>query len=147
MSCWASRRAESLRCGLLIAGVLTMTTGCVDRLPAQDRRILDAVPSAKLTAEDLSHDYQQDRKAADKHYWGKAIEVSGVVASTRDEAMGAALVFTDKSGAPIVEAGLLDDRAKAILASTADSRRVTLRCYCDGWNGRVLLKSCISATR
>lgn len=147
MSCSVSRCVEPLRCGLLIAGVLTLMTGCVDRLPAQDRRILDAVPAAKLTVEDLSRDYQQDRKAADKRYWGKAIEVSGLVASTRDEAMGAALIFADKSGTPIVEAGLLDDQAKAILASTADSRRVMLRCYCDGLNGRVMLKSCVAAAK
>ena len=69
------------------------------------------------------------------------------LSSTRDEAMGAVLIFADKSGAPIVEAGLLDDQAKAILASTADSRRVMLRCYCDGVNGRVMLKSCVAATK
>lgn len=132
---------------LLSACSLAAALSCVDRLPAQDRRILDAVPVAKLTVEDLSRDYQQDRKAADKRYWGKAIEVSGLVASTRDEALGAALIFSDKSGAPIVEAGLLDDQAKSLLASTADSRRVMLRCYCDGWNGRVMLKSCVVATR
>jgi hypothetical protein len=131
--------------GLLAACSLAAALACVDRLPAQDRRILDAAPSAKLTVENLSRDYQQDRKAADRRYWGKAIEVSGVVSSTRDEALGAALIFADKSGAPIVEAGLLDDQAKAILASTADSRRVTLRCYCDGMNGRVMLKSCVAA--
>jgi hypothetical protein len=147
MSCSVSRRVERLRCNLLVIAVLVTTTGCVDRLPAQDRRILDAVPAAKLTVDDLSRDYKQDRKAADKRYWGKAIEVSGVVSSTRDQAMGAALIFADKSGAPIVEAGLLDDQAKALLASTADSRRVTLRCYCDGSNGRVMLKSCVAATK
>jgi hypothetical protein len=132
---------------LLPACSMAAALACVDRLPAQDRRILDAVPVAKLTVEDLSRDYQQDRKAADKRYWGKAIEVSGLVASTRDDALGAALIFSDKSGVPIVEAGLLDDQAKALLASTADSRRAMLRCYCDGWNGRVMLKSCVAATR
>lgn len=131
----------------MAACTLATLAGCVDRLPAQDRRILDAVPAAKLTVDDLSRDYQQDRKAADRRYWGKAIEISGVVSSTRDEAMGAALIFADANGTPIVEAGLLDDQAKAILASTADSRRVRLRCYCDGTNGRVVLKSCISATK
>ena len=105
------------------------------------------MPAAKLSVEDLSRDYHQDRKAADKRYWGKAIEVSGVVSSTRDEALGAALIFADKTGAPIVEANLLEDGAKRLLASTADSRRVTLRCYCNGLAGRVVLKSCIAATK
>jgi len=132
---------------VVITCTLALSAACVDRLPSQDRRILDAVPAAKLSVEDLSRDYQQDRKAADKRYWGKAIEVSGVVSSTRDEALGAALIFADKTGAPIVEANLLEDGAKRLLASTADSRRVTLRCYCNGLAGRVVLKSCIAATK
>jgi tRNA_anti-like len=133
----------------LAIALLAITAGaaCIDRLPSQDRRILDAVPAAKLSVENLSRDYQGDAKAADKRYWGKAIEVSGVVSSRRDEAMGAALLFDDKNGTLIVEAQLLDDRAKAILASTSDSQRTTLRCYCSGSSsGHVVLKSCIAPT-
>jgi len=124
---------------------LAVTAACTDQLLAQDRRILDAVPTAKLSVENLSHDYQADAKAADKRYWGKAIEISGVVSGTRDEPTGAALLFNDKNGALILEADLLDDQAKAILSSTADSHRMTLRCYCGGAsNGHVVLKSCIA---
>jgi len=129
----------------ILATALAAAAACTDQLPAEDRRILDAVPAAKLSVENLSHDYQADAKAADKRYWGKAIEISGVVSGTRDEPMGAALLFNDKTGALIVEADLLDDQAKAILASTADSRRTTLRCYCGGASsGHVVLKSCIA---
>ncbi|MEO8482267.1 MAG: hypothetical protein ABI634_08665 [Acidobacteriota bacterium] len=136
-----------MKASALALACLLATAACVNSLPAQDRRILDAVPVAKLTVEDLSRDYQQDRKTADRRYWGKAIEVSGVVSSTRDEPISAALIFADKSGVPLVEANLLEDGAKALLASTADSRRVMLRCYCDGLAGRVVLKSCIAAQR
>ena len=118
--------------------------GCVSKLPAQDRRILEATPVAKLTAEDLAKDYTADAKVADKRYWGRAVEVSGVVASTRDEQTGARVVFADKSGKAIVEAGLLEDQAKAILASTADTHRLTLRCFCAGLKERVELSSCIA---
>jgi tRNA_anti-like len=132
----------------ILVGVLSLLGGlaavaCVDRLPSQDRRILDARPVAKLSADDLARDYQRDARAADAQYWGKAVEISGTVAGTHDEATGAILVFNDKDGKAIVEAGLLEDQAKAILASTSDSRRVTLRCYCAGLDGRVQLLSCI----
>ena len=46
-------------------------------LPDQDLRIRNAVAVAKMTAADLWQDYQKDAKAADKQYWGKAVEVSG----------------------------------------------------------------------
>jgi hypothetical protein len=133
---------------LLAAGsAAAIAAACVDRLPAQDRRIIDAAPAAKLTVDDLGRDYQQDPKAADRRYWGKALEVSGVVSRARDDAAGGALIFADKSGVPIVEAGLLEDQAKALLASPAGSR-VILRCYCAGKPAAaVVLTSCIAAAR
>jgi hypothetical protein len=131
---------------LALIAVQVALCACVNRLPAQDRRILNATPVAKLTIDDLARDYQRDPKGADARYWGKAVEVSGVVAHTRDEQTGATLLFADKAGATIVEAGLLEDQAKAVLAATADSRRMTLRCYCAGANGPVpvRLMSCIA---
>jgi len=143
-SSMSESRPSLVRSGLVVAAVALALGACVDRLPAQDRRILAATAVAKLSVEDLARDYQRDAAAANKLYWGKPIEVSGIVASTRDEQAGATLVFADKSGAAIVEAGLLEDQAKAILASTADHHRITLRCYCGGLNGRVQLKSCVA---
>jgi hypothetical protein len=128
----------------VLAAVVVGAGACVDRLPSQDRRILQARPVAKLSVDDLARDYQHDARAADGQYWGKAVEVSGTVATTRDVATGAVLVFNDKDGKAIVEAGLLEDQAKAILASTSDSRRITLRCYCAGLSGVVQLRSCIA---
>jgi hypothetical protein len=134
----------SPRSRLALVAMVVVLAGCIKQLPPQDRRILEATPVAKLTADDLARDYASDAKGADKRYWGKAVEVSGTVASTRDEQTGATLLFADKAGQTIVEAGLLDDQAKAILAATADSRRVTLKCYCAGVNGHVKLSSCIN---
>lgn len=121
-----------------------LASACVNQLPAQDRRILEARPVAKLSVEVLARDYQKDARAADAQYWGKAIEISGGVGSTRNDAGATTLLFNDQSGAAIVEAGLLDDQAAAIVASSADAKRITLVCYCDGLKGRVILKSCIA---
>jgi hypothetical protein len=54
------------------------------------------------------------------------------------------LVFNDSAGKAVVEAALLDDQAKAIVAAASGRRRITLRCYCAGFDGRVRLQSCIA---
>jgi len=140
-------RPRLVRALLAAGSAAVVAAACVDRLPEQDRRIIDAAPAAKLTVEDLARDYQQDLKSADRRYWGKALEVSGVVSRARNDATGAALIFADKNSVPMVEAGLLDDQAKGLLASTAGSR-VILRCYCAGRPAAaVVLTSCIAAGR
>lgn len=140
------RPAFVSRLSMLIAGgVCAWTTAaCVNNLPMQDRRILEAVPVAKLSVEALAGDYRRDAAGANRQYWGKALEVSGEIAGTRDEAVAPSLLFNDKDGRLIVQAFLLDDQAKAILAATADSRRVTLTCFCDGLHEHVVLKSCVA---
>ena len=53
-------------------------------------------------------------------------------------------MFTDKSGAEIVEATLLDEQSKAVLEAVEKSKRVRLKCYCDGLTTTtVRLKSCV----
>ena len=44
---------------------------------------------------------------------------------------------------PAVEARLLDDQADAILEAAVVGEKVTLRCYCAGLSGHVVLTSCI----
>lgn len=131
------------RAAFTLAALAASSAACVDRLPDHDLRILSATAIAKMPAEDLARDYQTDKAAADRQYWGKAIEISGDVASTRESATGPVLVFVDKTGAEIVEAALLDDGAAAIVESVGKSRRVRLKCYCDGLTTKVVLKSCV----
>jgi hypothetical protein len=127
---------------LLVA--LSAAAGCVDRLPDQDLRILTATAVAKLPVDALVGDYRADRGAADRQYWGKPIEVSGEVSATRESPTGPVLVFVDKSGAEIVEAMLLADQAKAIVDAVGQSKRIRLKCYCDGLGTTsVQLKSCV----
>ena len=42
-----------------------------------------------------------------------------------------------------VRANLLDEQAPAILAKTKEDPRVTLKCYCEGLDGNLILKSCV----
>ena len=120
--------------------------GCVDRLPDQDLRILSASAVAKLPVESLAGDYRADPAAANRQYWGKPIEVSGEVTETRQTPAGPMLVFADKASAAIVEASLLEEQAAAIVEAVGKSRRVRLKCYCEGLSGAaVRLKSCVEA--
>jgi hypothetical protein len=132
---------------LMFAALLpAVLAGCVDRLPEQDLRILSASAVAKLPVEALVADYRADADAAGRQYWGKPIEVSGEVTETRQTPAGPLLVFADKAGAAIVEASLLEEQAAAIVEAVGKSRRVRLKCYCEGLSGTaVRLKSCVGA--
>jgi tRNA_anti-like len=136
-----------MRCGAL-EGVLAamafaaMAAGCADRLPDQDRRILAAAPQAKLSTDVLWKDYQADRRAADRKYWGKAVEVSGKVSSVSTDPPRIIFLQQEQPAAGI-EARLLDDRAAATLAAASVGERLTLRCFCEGLTTNVVLKSCI----
>jgi len=115
---------------------------CARTLPEQDRRITQARPVAKLSADLLWKDYESDRKAADARYWGRAVDVTGKV--TAVESAAPARVVFELEPAKAIEARLLDDQAAAILGSTPVGERTTLRCFCAGLSpDRVLLMSCI----
>jgi outer membrane PBP1 activator LpoA protein len=114
---------------------------CADTLPDQDRRITQATPAAKLSVDLLWKDYQADRTAADRKYWGKAVDVSGKVTSV--EAAAPRRVMFELQATQGVEARLLDDHAAEILASVVVGERTTLRCFCAGLEGNVILTSCI----
>jgi hypothetical protein len=118
-----------------------MLAGCADTLPDQDRRITEAHPAAKVSADFLWKEYAADRKAADRKYWGKALDVSGKVTSV--EAAEPQRIMFELQAPNGVEARLLDDRAADIQHAAVVGERITLRCYCAGLSGNVVLKSCI----
>ena len=129
----------------LITGLVLFTVACIDRLPDQDLRILQAQPAAKLSASDLWKDFETDAAGARSRYFGKAIDVSDrPTAIESDEVKGRALIFGQAQDRG-VRARLLDDQAADILRDAKVGTRLTLRCYCDGKDaaGDVLLKSCI----
>src|SRR5262245_18940655 len=132
-------RRALLALSLIVAAVTS--AACANTLPDQDRRITEATPSEKLSADYLWKSYQTDHKAADRKYWGKAIDVSGKVTSA--EASPPSRVMFELAAPNGVEARLLDDQAADILKSVVVGERTTLRCFCAGQSGNVVLKSCI----
>ena len=124
--------------------ITVAAAACVSNLPDQDLRILNAQPSAKLSASDLWKDFEKDAAAARKVYFGKAIDVSDKPSAIEpDAAKGQALYFgqTNDHG---VRARLLDEKAAEILKDAKVGARITLRCFVQGDDKQdVLLKSCI----
>ncbi len=120
---------------------------CADRLPDQDRRILTSAPAAKLSTDLLWKDYAADKQAADRKYWGQVVEVTGTVASVVKDGPAPHVLFSQPAAkttsAPGIEARPLDDQATMTLAAATPGQRLTLRCFCEGLEGNVVLKSCI----
>ena len=136
---FAARHARSLAVSVVSLGL----SACIDHLPDQDLRILGAAPSARLSANILWKDYETDRKKADSAYFGKPIVVTGVVTTVGSNAPTDRYVLfgqTDKFG---IRANLLDEQAGAILANIPADKHLTLKCFCEGLNGHVILKSCV----
>lgn len=124
---------------------MVLTVGlaaCVDSLPAQDRRIITAVPVEKLSADILWQEYQADAAAADAKYWGHAVEVTGRVTAADSDTVQTYVLF-GQDGDIGVRADALDDRAADIVAAARVGERLTLKCFCAGLDGHVRLKSCV----
>jgi tRNA_anti-like len=139
-----------------------LLSACVDRLPDQDLRILNAAPSARLSADLLWKDYKDDAAQADRTYKGKAVVITGTVRQTASADAGAVpavpvapaapgtsprlhLDFPQSGTAGIV-AYLLDEQAAELVASAAVTPRITIKCFVQGIEGGspdVILKSCI----
>ena len=118
-----------------------LVSACANTLPDQDRRITEAHPAEKISVDFLWKEYQADAKAADRKYWGKAIDVTGKVTSAESSAPQRVMFLLQSEHG--IEARLLDDQAAAIIQSAVVGERTTLRCFCAGLSGNVILKSCI----
>jgi hypothetical protein len=128
--------------GVLIAIVCGLAA-CVDRLPDQDLRILSSTPVAKLSADILWKEYQSNREAADDAYWGKALVVTGAVTRVGSDAPTDRFVLFGQTEEFGVRANLLEEQAAGILEAAAENKRLTLKCFCEGLSGHVVLKSCV----
>lgn len=133
------------RFGRIALAAVALAIACAQHLPDQDLRILEALPSAKLTPDDLWRDFQTDRRAAAARYHGKAVDISGKLSSVTVEPPRAAILFLQKGAGDHVgvEARLLDDRIAETTKDTAAGQRITLRCFVEGLETNLILKSCI----
>ena len=129
----------------LIVALVAAVAGCVSHLPDQDLRITTASPAAKLSASDLWKDFQADASAAKKRYFGAAVDVSDAPTAVEPQAPGGARMVFAQGGEHGVVTRLLDDRATETLKEAKAGTRLTLRCFCEGLDGKgdVVLKSCI----
>jgi hypothetical protein len=115
---------------------------CVKTLPDQDRRIVSAPPDVKLSADMLWKDFQENASDAASRYHGRVVVVSGAVTSVNADAASPSILFALANDKGVV-ARLLDDQAPAILKTATAGDRLTLKCFCEGLDGSVILKSCI----
>ena len=126
----------------MVAAVLAVSTACAPSVSDHDNRIF-AVPAAvKLSARDLFAAYTADSAGADDRYRGRVIEISGVVKNLQTGALVLTLAAGDEG--QIVEASLHTDAAAAVLATITGGERATLKCFCEGFDRRVRLKSCVA---
>jgi hypothetical protein len=134
----------ALRYWLLVIGVLgSLTVACVSSLPDQDLRIVSATPDAKLSVDLLWKEFQGNAAQARRTYFGKVVVISGTATRVGDDVPTDRYVFFAQSGELGVRANLLDEQAADILARTKEEPRVALKCYCEGMDGNLLLKSCV----
>jgi len=117
---------------------------CVKHLPDQDMRILTAPESARTTAEDLWKDYAADAGAASRRYFGKAIVVTGVVTTVGSDAPGDRFLLYGQPKEFGVRANLLDEQAAAILERAGKQQRISLKCFVEGLDDNLVLKSCVT---
>jgi hypothetical protein len=127
------------------AAACALSAACAQHVPDQDLRILDAAPAAKMTPDDLWKDFQSDRRAATGRYHGKAVDISGRISTIVTEPARQAIMFVQKGAGENVgvEARLLDERAALTTKDLAAGQRITLRCFVEGLEKNLILKSCV----
>ena len=122
---------------------MTGLVACGPAVSDHDNRIFAATASVKLSAADLSMAYSTDAGAADGRYRGRVMEVSGVVNKVQPTPAAVMLAGGDKG--PLVEASIHEDVAAELLKTVAEGQRITIKCFCEGLDERVRLKSCVAA--
>ena len=127
----------------LLAAALVASAACVDRLPAQDLRILSAAPAAKLSVDLLWKEFQDNPDAARRAYFGRAVEITGTATRVGDDVPTDRYVLFGQSGELGVRANLLDEQAAAILTRGKEQPTMTLRCFVQGMDGHLQLTSCV----
>lgn len=148
--------------------VTALAVSCARTLPDQDRRIVSAAADAKLSADLLWKQFQAGAPAAARQYHGRVLIVSGIVttvaapqpnasdgtsvvpasvgssadATAAQMQVGPSVFFGQAANRGIL-AYLLVDQAGAIAKTATPGQRLTLKCFCEGFNVNVILKSCV----
>jgi hypothetical protein len=126
----------------LISAVAVFGVACGPAVSDHDNRIFATPASIKLSAADLSAAYLAGIGAADSKYRGHVLEVSGVV--EKSPPGGGKVMLRGAERGPFVEASLHEDIAGELLKTMPEGQRVMLKCFCEGLNQTVRLKSCVA---
>lgn len=121
---------------------LAAAVACGPAVSDHDNRIFATPASLKLSAVDLSSAYQSDAGTANGRYRGRVLEVSGVIKEVHP---GGLVRLTGTENGPLVDASLHEDVAVELLKTFANGQRVTIKCFCEGLDQTVTLKSCVAA--
>ena len=127
-----------------MAGAILLTaatSACGPSVSDHDNRIFAAAASVKLSAADLSAAYAADTGAADARYRGRVVEISGTVGSVVEVSPMFIMAGTE----PLVWASLHEDTAADVLKTATKGQRITLKCFCEGLDQQVHLKSCVAS--
>ncbi|HUR20061.1 MAG TPA: hypothetical protein VMZ90_04580 [Vicinamibacterales bacterium] len=125
-----------------LAMIAVSGLACGPAVSDHDNRIFATPASLKLSAADLSMAYGTDAGAADSRYRGRVMEVSGVIGKVTPGSRSLTLAGGEKG--PVVEASLHEDVAAEMLKTLAGGKRITIKCFCEGLNQQVRLKSCVT---
>jgi len=123
---------------LTVMIAIAIAAACANTLPEQDRRITVTPPAFKLSTTGLWQEFQRDAAGARRKYFGKALELTGVV--TAAEMTPKPHVAFDHT-----EANLLEDTAPAVVKASVVGQHATLKCFCAGLADTIVkLTSCIA---
>ena len=126
---------------LLGASLMVVAVGaCAASVSDHDNRIFSLPASVKLSASNLSEAYATDRSSADDRYLGRVLEVSGVVRGRGADGRTVTLAGTEAG--PPIDATMHEDVAESLLATVIGGQRLTVKCFCEGLDQTVRLKSC-----
>ena len=128
----------------LAAACLLPLTACGNSRPDQDLRIVDARPVERLSAALLWQDFEAQRDAAERTYNGNAVIITGDATRAGTDDEGRPYVYFAQSAEAGILAFILTERTAEVIAAVQDDTRISLKCFCDGFDGRhVVLESCI----
>ena len=126
---------------LAIMIIVASGFACGPAVSDHDNRIFATPASVKLSAADLSTAYASDAGAADGRYRGRVLEISGVIDKVNP---GGAVMLAGGEKGPLVAASLHEDVAAEMIKTLAEHQRVTIKCFCEGLDQQVRLKSCVA---
>lgn len=102
-------------------------------------------PALSMNAFQLVNDYKSNEVAADEHYKGKVLEVSGIIRSIGKDIMDTMYVSLE-GGGEFEMRGVqcyFADSERNKLATLSKGRWITIKGRCDGLMMNVLLKECV----